>query len=506
MKSKIKFSLLILGAFLFNVLFWKEAVGINALVFSIFVIGSSLYAFPHLIKSRNTVTVLTGTLITALVITWHASELAIFVWVFSIVLLQPFIHYKELKTIIFSSFSAISSFVTSFQLIGDYLKLEKKSSIRLKSTFRFIKLTLIPIIVLYIFYWIFKIANPVFDDLSDRFFIALGEWIRMIFKDLTFLEIVFTLWGFVIIAWFIYKRNEDYVVHDEKKYGEVIVRTRRKKAINKFLYGKTGLKLRLKNEYRTGIIMIIAVNALLLFINCIDIITIWFNFNYTPDVDLKQFVHEGTYLLILSILLSIAIMIFFFRKNLNFFPNNKFLKVVSYIWIAQNLILLVSVVIRNMHYIHYFGLAYKRIGVFFFLAMVIFGLISLYLKIRDKKSGFWLIKINSWAVYIGFVLFAIPDWDIMIAKHNLSHPMKNNIETSFLLTFDNKALPLIDQNKEILKQSKQYNTYRFFYDTYEDVYNDRVREMMKQYKSHSWASWNYADAKSYKYFNNKFSN
>ena len=272
------------------------------------------------------------------------------------------------------------------------------------------------------------------------------------------------------------------------------------------MHGRIGLKQLLKNEFRTGIIMIVLVNILLLIINVIDISTIWINFEYTTSFDLKQFVHEGTYLLILSILLSIGIMIYFFRKNLNFYPNINILKIVSYIWIVQNVILLTSVIIRNSHYIHYFGLAYKRIGVFFFLALVVFGLVTLYFKIKNKKTTFWLIKFNSWAVYIGFVLFAVPDWDIIIAKHNLSHPIRNNMETSFLLTFDNKALPLIDQNKEILKQSTQYNTYQYFYDSYETVYENRVNEMMKKYEEKSLLSWNYADEKSYKYFKIKENN
>jgi hypothetical protein len=504
MKSKIKFVLLLIGTLLFTFLFWQEAVGLNALIFTVFIFAVVCFSFPDYLKSRNAVIVTCGTLITAVTIALHASELAIFVWIFSIVLLQPYVHYKELKSIIYSSLSAITSFFMSFQLIGDYMKLERKSSIRLKNSFRFIKLTLIPIVVLYIFYWIFKFANPVFDDLSDQFFTTILEGLRMIFKNITVLEILFTVWGFIITGWFMYKMRNDYVVYDELKNNDIIIRKRRKKIINKYLYGKTGLKMRLKNEYRSGLLMIAAVNLLLLIVNIIDMSTIWFNFNYTPGFDLKQFVHEGTYLLIFSILLSIAIMIFYFRKNLNFFPNNKRLKLFSYIWIAQNLILLASVVIRNMHYIHYFGLAYKRVGVFFFLALVIFGLVSLYLKIEHKKSGFWLIKINSWAVYVGFVLFAVPDWDIIIAKHNLSHPMKNNIETSYLLTLDNKALPLIDQNMGILKQSTQYNTYRFFYDTYEQVYIDRVKDMVDQYGERSWLSWNYADAKSYEYFKNKY--
>jgi hypothetical protein len=155
-----------------------------------------------------------------------------------------------------------------------------------------------------------------------------------------------------------------------------------------------------------------------------------------------------------------------------------------------------------MHYINYFGLAYKRIGVFFFLASVIFGLISLYLKIKESKSSYWLFKINTWALYIGFVLFAIPDWDIIISKHNLAHPLRNNIETSFLLTFDDKALPYIDQRKDILFQSEEFNTYKIFYDTYQNVYKGRVKTFLTNYHKNTWLSWNYADSKAYYYYIN----
>lgn len=500
MKNKIKLALLTLGTILFNLLFWHESIGINAFIFTSFLIGSFFYIFPEFLKSKNAVIVAIGTLMSSLTIAYHASILAIFVWIFSIILLQPFIHYKKLRTIFFSTFSAITSFTSSFSLIGQNIKLRNNKSVKTKVIFKYIKLTIIPILVVYIFYWIFKFANPIFDKLSDTFFIKISEYLSEIFKNVSFLQILFTFWGFMIMLWYFYVNKNDYVVHDEEKYSEDIERKRKKVFVNKFKYGKRGLKQLLKNEFRIGMMMIVLINLLLLLINIIDISTIWFNFEYTEDIDLKQFVHEGTYLLILSILLSIGIMIFFFRKNLNFYRNKKKLQIFSYIWIAQNIILLISVIIRNLHYIEYFGLAYKRIGVFFFLALVIVGLISLFIKIRDIKSTFWLFKINTWAVYIGFVLFAMPDWDIIIAKHNLNHELKDNMETSFLLTFDDKAFPLIDQHKDILQQSKNRNTYRYFYKSYEKVYNDKVGKFMKEYPKKSWLSWNYADAKAYKYY------
>ncbi len=503
MKNKIKLALLATGTILFNLLFWQENLGINALIFTTFLLGSFFYIFPKFIKSKNAIIVALGTLISAITIVFHASLLVIFVWIFSIVLLQPFIHYQKLRTIFFSTLSAITSFITSFGLLGQNTNpstSKNKSSFQLKNIFKYLKLTLLPILVVYVFYWIFKFANPIFDELSDSLFIKINDWFIDIFENVSFLQILFTLWGFMIMAWYFYKNKKDHVVHDEEKYSENITRKRKKVFVNKFMYGKKGLKQLLKNEFRIGIMMIILVNILLLLINIIDISTLWFNFNYTEDTDLKQFVHEGTYLLILSILLSIGIMIFFFRKNLNFYRNKKKLQIFSYIWIAQNIVLLISVIIRNLHYIEYFGLAYKRIGVFFFLIMVVYGLITLYMKIKDIKSTFWLFKINTWAVYIGFVLFAIPDWDIIIAKHNLNHELKDNMETSFLLSFDEKAFPLIDQRKDILQQSTSLNTYRYYSENYEFFYEIAVANFMENYSEKSWLSWNYADAKAHKYF------
>ncbi|MCF6365988.1 MAG: DUF4173 domain-containing protein [Bacteroidales bacterium] len=500
MKTKMKFALLIIGTLLFNLLFWHEAIGLNALIFTTFILGTFFYLFPEFIKSKNAIIIASGTFISAVTVVYHASELAISVWIFSMVLLQAFMHFNKLRTVFYGLFSSVTTFFMSYQLIGQNVKLKSKSSFKLKTFFKYLKLTLLPILVVYIFYWIFKFANPIFDNLSNTFFINLNDWIIHLFKDVSFLQILFTFLGFIIMAWFIYKNKNDHIVHTEAKHTETILRKRKKSQMSKYLFENIGLRQLLKNEFRIGLMLIILVNALLLMINVIDISTIWFNFNYTPEFDLKQFVHEGTFLLILSILLSIGIMIWFFRRNLNFYKYKKKLQVLSYIWIAQNIILLISVVIRNMHYIEYFGLAYKRIGVFFFLALVVFGLISLYLKIKDIKSSFWLFKINTWALYIGFVLFAIPDWDIIIAKHNLTHPLRNNIETSFLLTFDDKVLPQIDQRKDILLQSKEYNTYRVFYETYENVYKGRVINFLKEYKDKSWLSWNYADAKAYEYY------
>lgn len=264
------------------------------------------------------------------------------------------------------------------------------------------------------------------------------------------------------------------------------------------------LSLGLKKELQGAVFLMALINLMLLIVNVIDINYVWLFFKYNPSINLKHFVHEGTYLLILSILLSIGIMLYYFRQNLNFHPNRNTLKTLAYIWITQNVILLISVVIKNYHYIHYFGLAYKRIGVLIFLILVLIGLYTLYVKIGKLKSAYYLFRINTWAVYIVVTLASLINWDFMIAQHNINHPLKDNMETSFLLTLSDKILPEIDKRQEILNQSLELNTYiSFGVMSYQEVYEKRVNDFLNRKKTTSWLSWNWEESKALEYYQSK---
>src|SRR4029078_3225426 len=128
--------------------------------------------------------------------------------------------------------------------------------------------------------------------------------------------------------------------------------------------------------------------------NCVDITYVWFGFTYNNDINLSEYVHEGTGLLIFSILLAMVLLLFFFRGNLNFYKQNKWLRAGAYAWLLQNSILAVSVLFRDYYYIQHYGLAYKRIGVLIFLAMVLMGLITVFIKIQKRKTAYYLLRVN----------------------------------------------------------------------------------------------------------------
>jgi hypothetical protein len=325
--------------------------------------------------------------------------------------------------------------------------------------------------------------------------------------------------GFSLFAWILFKTELGHIIIHQNKMLNNLFRKRTKLSESQknslrllserapvYFRKKYSLKLKLKYELISAGVLLVLINLLLLIVNIIDIKWVWFGFKYSDTFDMKQFVHEGTYLLIISILLSMAIMLYFFRHNLNFYRKAQFIKILTYSWIAQNLVLAISVAIRNFRYIDYWGLAYKRIGVIMFLIAVIYGLINLFIKIRYTKTAYFLINKNIFSVFVILLVSSLLNWDYIIAKHNLNHPMKNHMETSYLLSLSDKVLPIIEEHSYILDQDLKYNTYANFYPyTYKQYYQNRVKKFLKDYENRSWVSWNYAEWKAYHFLKDHYS-
>ncbi len=495
----------IIGTILFNYLFWNQLIGINLLIFTLFVIFSHGFVSGFV---RNTLFIINGfsLLILSVAVVLHSSSFAFIMYLIVFILFIGTSQEPALKSHLYSILAAISAFFKLPKAIFKKLPAFQAGKPNLMLTFRLIKISIVPLLILLVFYIIFLNANPVFDVFSNKIINSIINFFAPLFKNISFARILFILFGFTMIAWVLYKTNIHKILVQESSNNEIIIRLRKNKykysnsVDNPYYKPKFLLSLGLKSEFISALILLILVNVLLVVVNIIDIIWVWFGFEYSEEFNLKQFVHEGTYLLIISILLSMIIMMYYFRRNLNFYPNKILLQKLSYLWIAQNFILVISVVIRNLHYITYWGLAYKRIGVFIFLASVIFGLITLYIKIKQKKSFYYLLKINSLAIILVLVGSSLFNWDSIIAKHNLNHPLKDHMETSFLLSMSDKVLPLIDKHEYILEQNTELNTYRYYSTSYRDCYNLRVKNFIKDYEKRSWLSWNLANWKAYNYY------
>jgi len=504
-QSKFKFIVLCVGTILFNSFFWAENLGLNVVLFTLFILASMVKFHPSLLQSKTKLTLAFGLLFSAIQTVLYASDFAAWMYFISILLIPGMILYENIRSFMFAIPTSIFNFILSpFAVLSESRNL---SSDNLKVTrfWRFVKLLVIPLVFVMIFFFIFRAANDVFAQITDQFVSAISNFIHSIFKNISFGRIMFLLLGLCITAGFLYRADYLSFERMESKYKDTIIRMRKGRThaasdLSIFTPQRPNtLNIGLKNEFKSAMMMMLMINFLLFVINLIDIRYVWFGFQYSAGLNLTKLVHEGTYLLIFSILLSISIQTYYFRRNQNFFPKLKSLQLVSYIWILQNIILVISVAIRNYHYIYYFGLAYKRLGVYFFLILVLSGLITVYIKIKNRKSAFYLFRVNLFAFYVFLVGINFIDWDSYICQYNLKNCAVDRLDVRFLMNLSDKTLPLIGQNLDAIKTSiKQKASTANSYPV-DEVYKQRIKDFVSKKKSQTIFSWNYKESEALKY-------
>ena len=385
---------LVILTLLHNIFFWEEDLGLNGFLFGNLVLMVTIYLYcprPYIqaFKSKPLILLFVlGTFLMNCILLYHNTLNSKITWVLSLTATIAYLQNHQLQQLfnawIFFYVNIVSSIRYLLPTLGDNLKGFSPKSNKLKTYNRKMGLLVVPFIIFIVFYCIFLFANPVFASYNEKFLDNLGEFFADFFNNISFARLLFGLFGLLLVSSFIYRWKIDTTFAQISIPDKFQIERRP----NKLQIGRIFKTLDLKNEAQIALLTIGSVNVLLLVINFIDIRFLWFGFVHSEDIRLAKLVHEGTYILIFSILLSMGILFYYFRQNLNFYTHNKTLQKVAYLWLFQNGILLISVLLRCYYYIQEHGLAYKRIGVILFLTLTLIGLISVYYKIKTKKTAY----------------------------------------------------------------------------------------------------------------------
>lgn len=500
-RLKIVF-LIILSGILFTAVFYHQYLGLNLLIFEAFLLSSLVIIKKTRLKEKLELITFSGTILTAILVVIHNSALAITVNIISIFLFSGIIAFPQLRNL---SYAPLITTYSLFKSQGNFVRLLSEGNTKATVVLRYLKIIGIPAIIFFVFLLIYKFSNPIFEKYADSVGDVIEKWFSYLFDNIN-IPLLFTfILGLVLSNFFFLGKANPGITRFDIQGSDFLERRKRTHIIG---FKITGLL----NEYRTGVFLFAILNLLLLIVNAIDVYWVWFNFDWNGQY-LKQFVHEGTYLLIFSILLSLGLTLYFFRGNLNFFKNNKWLVRLAKLWLLQNAILVISVAVRNFWYIHYYALAYKRIGVIFFLIATLFSIWFVFRKIEFKKSSWYLFRVNSLAVYVILVSMTLFNWDVIIAKYNFNHYKTSFVHLDFLSGLSDKALPYLDIPKEDLRNISQEQQDLFSsslsrnrYMKPEEYYKHiqwRKKRFLKDWPERSWLSWNYADWRAYELLKKK---
>jgi hypothetical protein len=458
---------LILFTGLFSGMFYNQFAGINYLIFSVAVIAGFLFTDAAVLRRRDWLIAAFLVLYSATFTFIYGSTLAVWANIISLMLLSAASFHDKAPVIlkvINSAYSVLGSVV--FFIIKCTVIKQKTSRSLLK-----VLVIVFPLIFGLMFFFIYKASNPLFRDFTRQ--------INLDFISIPWL--FFTLAGFFIAFGFYYYQR---IAALDGWVNNLPVRLEPQPAT-----------LPRWNEKAAVSVLLILLNGMLLFINILDLKYLYLGDGMPDGITHKEFVHNGVGMLVLSIVMGISLILYFFRGNLSFGKDNRFVRILAIIWIMQNLFMVLSTCLRHNIYVFDALLSYKRIGVYFWLAMSAAGLITACIKIMRQKSTWFLIRTNfALAVFVLIASSAV-DWDRLISNFNLGHMQREDIsplDKHYLLNLSetNIAGLYAISNKDGFEVDSLYSARTNYHETNRWLLDRKLFKFLTEYTESGWRSYN----------------
>jgi len=407
------------SSLVFTLLFYNQSVGINLAIFGLFLTALIVYFFKDKFVNKSHWWLVFTSVLSCLSFAWYgdfASFLALFL---SIAILQFQTQLAELKLIQVLPLIIINGLTSLGRpfLFGQWLP---KRELKNDFTKKLIAYVLIPLVFLLLFFVVYSFGSDHFSSLFTDYTLDL-DVLELLLMVLVGFYISFTFWNYWVPE-MSYEVNEklanDFVIADE---------------VNQPTFSFLDIDF----ERKSGEITLWLLNTMLL----VFIVTYNYEqfFEVTVSSSLSKATHERVNAVIFSTIMAVGVLLFYFKGGFNFDKKAGTLKHLSKIWIFLNAILIISTFVKNSEYVAFFGLTYKRLGVYAFLILAFIGLGYTFIKIIRQKTNAYLFNQMVWYFYGTVVMCACINWGNVITAYNIS--VGKGVEPNFLcsLNFNDEA-------------------------------------------------------------------
>lgn len=426
---------ILLTTALFITLFYGEtAIGLNLGILGVSYAVLILAETPKQKRSRNFLLLFVTTLFSSVAFAWFGDFISGFAVVTSIFLFAFKAKNGDLKSLLVIPLFATNfvTFIARFFNFGDWLPQKKMTGV----TQKIISVFVIPFVFIAVFFGVYSLGSDHFSKIFTTWELDLNFW-QLFWVVILGFFMAFNVWNFKFYN-FLFGINHglknDFVNED---------------ITQKSTYSFMDLEA----ERKSGVVSFLALNLLLL----VFIVT----FNYEQFIEVQKDphllsaeTHERVNAVILSIVLAICVILFYFKGNFNFDIEARSLKIMAKIWIVLNAVLVLSAFAKNSEYILNFGLTYKRLGVYAFLILALIGLMLTFYKIHFRKTTAFLFNQMIWYFYGTMLACSFINWGGIITDHNMDRKDFKVQYDLYMINFNEKQLlDYADKTKnEKLKQ------------------------------------------------------
>jgi hypothetical protein len=162
-----------------------------------------------------------------------------------------------------------------------------------------------------------------------------------------------------------------------------------------------------------------------------------------------EYAHRGAYPLIVTAILAGAFVLAAMRKN-GPGETSPLIRNLVYLWIAQNIWLVISSLLRLKLYVEEFHLSEMRVAAGVWMVLVAIGLALIIARIALNKSNKWLVMCNMAALSLTFWLAAVVDVRSFIAFYNVRHSYEvtgqgTPLDLYYMSDLGPDAIPALDE-------------------------------------------------------------
>jgi Domain of unknown function (DUF4173) len=161
-------------------------------------------------------------------------------------------------------------------------------------------------------------------------------------------------------------------------------------------------------------------NALFALQTALDLTYLWGGAALPDGMSYASYAHRGAYPLIATALLAAGFVLLAMRPG-GPAERSRLIRPLVLVWIAQNILLVLSSIFRLDLYIAAYSLTYLRLAAFIWMGLVAIGLLLILVQIVRRKPNSWLLTANAATlalVLYGCCLINVP-W--LVGHYNVEH-------------------------------------------------------------------------------------
>ena len=181
----------------------------------------------------------------------------------------------------------------------------------------------------------------------------------------------------------------------------------------------------------------------------LDVAYLWGNATLPADISYASYAHRGAYPLIVTALLAAGFVLAAMRPG-GPAEQSRVIRPLVYLWVAQNVLLVLSSILRLDLYVQIYLLTWWRVAAFIWMVLVAFGLVLIVARIALNRSNDWLIRANLITLTATLYVCSLVNFAAIIADYNVSHSREAAgkgvwIDMNYLFSLGPQALPAIDR-------------------------------------------------------------